>query len=176
MKSFDFADIRLLDSLFKTRFDTNRNYLVNLDSDRLLFPFRNEAAFFLLPPADKYYGGWESPTSALRGHFLGHFLSAAARIYATSRDSEIKKKADYIVEELEKCQQRNSNGYIGPIPEKYFDILDYLVDIERTIKDARSVGKELFDLMLEVASGGKTQNELIGYVGACDLWTIIPMT
>jgi altronate dehydratase large subunit len=60
--------------------------------------------------------------------------------------------------------------------EKYFDILDYLVDIERTIKDARSVGKELFDLMLEVASGRKTQNELVGYVGACDLWTVVPMT
>jgi altronate dehydratase large subunit len=41
--------------------------------------------------------------------------------------------------------------------DKYFDILDYL-------------------LMLEVASGRKTQNELIGYVGACDLWTVVPMT
>ena len=60
--------------------------------------------------------------------------------------------------------------------EKYFDILDYLVDIEKTITDVRSVGKELFDLILEVASGRKTQNELIGYVGACDLWTIVPMT
>jgi len=60
--------------------------------------------------------------------------------------------------------------------EKYFDILDYLVDIERTITDVRSVGKELFDLVLEVSSGRKTQNELIGYVGACDLWTVVPMT
>ena len=60
--------------------------------------------------------------------------------------------------------------------EKYFDILDYLVDIERTITDARSVGKELFDLILEVSSGRKTQNELLGYVGACDLWTVVPMT
>jgi altronate dehydratase large subunit len=60
--------------------------------------------------------------------------------------------------------------------EKYFDILDYLVDIERTITDVRGVGRELFDLVLEVASGRKTQNELIGYVGACDLWTVVPMT
>lgn len=60
--------------------------------------------------------------------------------------------------------------------EKYFDILDYLVDIEKTITDVRSVGKELFGLMLEVASGRKTQNELIGYVGAGDLWTVVPMT
>lgn len=60
--------------------------------------------------------------------------------------------------------------------EKYFDILDYLVDIERTITDVRNVGKELFDLILEVSSGRKTQNELIGYTGACDLWTVVPMT
>ena len=60
--------------------------------------------------------------------------------------------------------------------EKYFDILDYLVDIERTIADVRSVGQELFDLILEVSSGRKTQNELIGYTGACDLWTVVPMT
>jgi len=59
---------------------------------------------------------------------------------------------------------------------QYSDILDYLVDIERTITDVRSVGKELFELMLEVASGRKTQNELIGYTGACDLWTVVPMT
>ena len=60
--------------------------------------------------------------------------------------------------------------------EKYFDILDYLVDIEKTITDVRSIGEELLDLILEVASGRKTQSELIGYVGACDLWTIVPMT
>ncbi len=60
--------------------------------------------------------------------------------------------------------------------ERYFDILDYLVDIEKTITDVRNTGKELFDLILEVASGRKTQSELIGYVGACDLWTMVPMT
>ncbi len=56
------------------------------------------------------------------------------------------------------------------------DILDYLVDIDQAVTDIRGVGEELFNLILEVASGRKTQNELIGYTGACDLWTILPTT
>ena len=60
--------------------------------------------------------------------------------------------------------------------KKLPDILDYQVDIDRAITDIRRVGKELFKLMLEVASGRKTQSELIGYVYACDLWTLFPST
>ena len=59
---------------------------------------------------------------------------------------------------------------------KFPDILDYQVDIDRAITDIRSVGQELFNLILEVASGRKTQSELIGYVYACDLWTVVPTT
>ena len=59
---------------------------------------------------------------------------------------------------------------------KFPDILDYLVDIDRASIDIRGVGQELFNLMLEVASGRKTQSELIGYFYACDLWTIVPTT
>jgi altronate dehydratase large subunit len=58
---------------------------------------------------------------------------------------------------------------------KFPDILDYLVDIERAITDIRGVGEELFNLILEVASGRKTQCELIGYVSTCDIWTTVPM-
>lgn len=60
--------------------------------------------------------------------------------------------------------------------ERYPDILDYLIDIDRAVTDIRSVGQEVFNFILEVASGRMTQNELIGYVGACDLWTIVPTT
>lgn len=60
--------------------------------------------------------------------------------------------------------------------ERYPDILDYLIDIDRAVTDIRSVGQEVFNFILEVASGRMTQNELIGYVGACDLWTILPTT
>jgi len=59
---------------------------------------------------------------------------------------------------------------------KFPDILDYLVDIDRAIADIRSVGQELFNLMLEVASGRKPQSELIGYTCAQDVWALVPTT
>jgi len=58
--------------------------------------------------------------------------------------------------------------------QQYPDILDYLVDIDAAVTRLRDVGEELFKLILEVASGRRTQNEIIGYVGTCDLWRIAP--
>lgn len=152
IEDFDYNAVELLSSMFKERFDINRNYLLSLNVDSLLFPFRNEAAlghwtYSLahpdsvpksvlenLPPSKaqararkllgKPYDGWEHPTSPVRGAFLGHYLSACARIYATSRDNEMRSRAKYIVEELAKCQEQNGDGYVGPIPEKFFDILE----------------------------------------------------
>jgi len=144
IEAFNHSDVGLIESIFRTRFDINRNYLLSLDSDSLLFPFRSEAvlhhwsyhntvkdhlphslrSFTHADLSGEPYGGWEHPTCTQRGNFLGHYLSACARIYAISRDHEIKKKSDYIIEELAKCQQQNGNGYICPIPEKFFDIIE----------------------------------------------------
>ena len=57
---------------------------------------------------------------------------------------------------------------------KYPDILDYLVDIDTALSHLDEVGAELLVLIVEVASGRRTQNEIIGYTGTCDLWTIAP--
>lgn len=35
---------------------------------------------------DDFHWGWESPGNQLRGHFLGHWLSAAAYMYAETGD------------------------------------------------------------------------------------------
>ncbi len=45
---------------------------------RLLFNFRKTAG---LHTKAKPYGGWEHPKVELRGHFVGHYLSAAALMY-----------------------------------------------------------------------------------------------
>jgi uncharacterized protein len=71
-------------------------------------------------PGDIHWG-WESPTCQLRGHFLGHWLSAAAHITANTSDQEVKGKADYIVGELARCQRENGGEWIGSIPEKYLE-------------------------------------------------------
>ncbi len=46
-----------------------------LDPDRLLHSFRLTAG---LPSAAAPYGGWEGPEMEVRGHFVGHYLSALA--------------------------------------------------------------------------------------------------
>lgn len=55
----------------------NRKYMMDLRSENLLLNFNLEAGR-PTPPYEtgKTHGGWETPTCQLRGHFLGHWLSA----------------------------------------------------------------------------------------------------
>ena len=66
-------------------------------------------------------GAGETPTCQLRGHFLGHWLSAAAMRYHAVGDGEIKAKADAIVHQLALCQKENGGQWVGSIPEKYLN-------------------------------------------------------
>lgn len=117
-----FGHVRLLPGLFLSRANLNRQYMLSLKTENLLQNFYMEAG--LWNPAQKpecCHWGWESPTSQLRGHFLGHWLSAAAMYAANTADAEVKGKADYIVNELALCQKENGGEWIGSIPEKYLD-------------------------------------------------------
>lgn len=114
--------------IFRRRMDINRSYLLELDSQSLLQNFYLEAGIIMPdlqvvpdPEKTKLHWGWESPTCQLRGHFLGHWLSAAARLIASEKDMELKHKLDHIVSELARCQQRNGGEWVGSIPEKYLD-------------------------------------------------------
>ncbi len=95
----------------------NTAYMMNLDKDKLLLNFKLEAGRFC--EDTNIHGGWETPTCQLRGHFLGHWLSAAAMHYYASGDQEIKAKADAIVKELAICQVENGGEWVASIPEKY---------------------------------------------------------
>ena len=116
--------MRLLPGLFKKRFDINRRYVFSLQTHNLLQNHYMEAGLWapIGKPEDAHWG-WESPTCQIRGEFLGHWLSAAAHIYASTGDMEIKIKADIIVSEVARCQQENGGEWAGPIPEKYFEWL-----------------------------------------------------
>ena len=116
--------VKLLPGLVQQRSAINRSYLLSLRSERLLQNYYLEAGLWTVPgkPEDCHWG-WESPTCQLRGHFLGHWLSAAAHLYANRADLEIKGKADGIVAELGRCQAQNGGEWAGSIPEKYFQWL-----------------------------------------------------
>jgi len=112
--------VRLATGVLARRFALNRDYVASLDPAHLLQNFYWEAG--LRQTYDRNavgHWGWESPTCQVRGHFLGHWLSAAARIYATTADSEIKARADTVVAELGWCQRENGGEWVGSIPEKY---------------------------------------------------------
>lgn len=98
----------------------NRKYLMSLKDEHLLRNYELEAGRFTNRCIDtETMGGWESSTCQLRGHFLGHYLSAAAMYYNQTGDIEIKAKADAIVDELGRCQEDNGGEWAAGIPEKY---------------------------------------------------------
>jgi DUF1680 family protein len=120
---FELKDVRLLEGPFRAALMRDQAYLVSLDADRLLHMFRLTAG---LPSTAQPYGGWEDPKCELRGHSLGHYLSACALMFASTGDTGIKAKADYIVVELAKCQdalpkQGHHPGYISAFPESFID-------------------------------------------------------
>ena len=122
--------VRVLPGMFRRRMKLNEDYLMELDSLCLLQNFYFEAGIQLPdqqsvpdPAAAKLHWGWEAPSCQLRGHFLGHWLSAAAALCANEDRPQLKAKLDWIVSELARCQELNGGEWVGSIPEKYFALL-----------------------------------------------------
>lgn len=116
--AFRMSQVRLLPSVFADSQQANYGYLKRLDSDRLLHNFRINAG---LTSSAQPLGGWEKPDCELRGHFVGHYLSACALMYSSTGDKEIKAKGDALIAELAKCQQKLGGGYLSAFPTEYFD-------------------------------------------------------
>ncbi|WP_297094808.1 glycoside hydrolase family 127 protein [uncultured Draconibacterium sp.] len=108
---FDLSDVRLLDSEFKNAQEQDIAYLMALDPDRLLAPFLREAG---LEPKAESYPNWEN--TGLDGHIGGHYLTALSLMYASTGNTEMKERLDYMISELKRCQDANGNGYIGGVP------------------------------------------------------------
>ncbi|NRF93758.1 glycoside hydrolase family 127 protein [Paenibacillus frigoriresistens] len=124
VQAVPYGQIKLLPGLFQSRAKLNRSYVMSLNSVNLLQNFYTEANLYepmshVHEHWEPQHLGWESPACPLRGHFLGHWLSSAAKLYAATGDTEAKGKADWIVEELGRCQIQNGGEWAGSIPEKY---------------------------------------------------------
>jgi uncharacterized protein len=120
---FDLNEVKLLDSPFKAAQERDKAYLLSLDADRLLHMFRVTAG---LASNAKPYGGWEAPDIEVRGHTMGHYLSACALMYRNTGDATLKARTDYLVAELAKCQdalpkQGFNPGYLSAFPESFID-------------------------------------------------------
>jgi hypothetical protein len=120
---FPLADVRLLDGPFRDAMLRDQKYLLSLDSDRLLHNFRVNVH---LPSNARPLGGWEDPNCELRGHSVGHYLSAVSLMYASTGDIRFKQRADYLVAVLAECQSNSPaagfhEGYLSAFPESFID-------------------------------------------------------
>ncbi len=120
---FDLKDVRLLDGPFKHAMDLDIRYLKSLPPARLLRNFRVTAG---LPTDAEPLGGWEEPNCEVRGHFVGHYLTACAMAYRATGDTELKANADAVVAGMGECQARFPSGYLSAFPEAFFDRLEAL--------------------------------------------------
>lgn len=111
LQRFPATAVELLPGPFQQAQQTDKAYLLALDPDRLLAPYRLEAG---LPSKAERYGNWEN--TGLDGHIGGHYLSALALMYAATHDAQVQQRLTYMVEELARCQQQNPDGYLGGVP------------------------------------------------------------
>ena len=110
--TFPLSDVRLLNGPFKQRMEMDEQYMLKLNMDRLLAPYLKSAG---LKPKAPQYKGWES--TKLAGAFGGQYLSGLSLMYAATGNPELKERVDYMVGQLQKCQQAVGTGYIGGIPD-----------------------------------------------------------
>ncbi|TPG49405.1 glycoside hydrolase family 127 protein [Sphingomonas glacialis] len=118
LQPFDIADVTLLESPFLHAQRMTEAYLLALEPDRLLHNFRVNAGLAAKAPV---YGGWESePIWAdinCQGHTLGHYLSACALAYRSTRDARFKQRIEHIASELAQCQKASNSGLVCAFPD-----------------------------------------------------------
>ena len=88
--------------------DLDINHLLSLDVRQQLYNYRDTYGL----PTDGYpiADGWDSPTTKLKGHGSGHYMSAMAMAYASCNDPVkrqlLKANLRTMVDELRRCQER----------------------------------------------------------------------
>lgn len=118
---FSPSEVVLNSSWIKQREAMNTTYLHQLDPERLLHNFKVNAG---LSSSAKPLEGWESPECGLRGHFVGHYLSACATLIAKDGDALLSNRISYMIDELAVCQQKMGGKYLSAFPESEFESLE----------------------------------------------------
>ncbi|KQT22522.1 glycosyl hydrolase [Chryseobacterium sp. Leaf405] len=108
---FPLNKVHLSESVFSKAMQTDENYIMSMDADRLLAPYLKEAG---LNPKKENYPNWEN--TGLDGHIGGHYISALSLMYASTGDAKVKQRLDYMIDELKRCQNISGNGYLSGVP------------------------------------------------------------
>jgi DUF1680 family protein len=168
LKPFPLSAVRLGDGPFREAHLANVAYLKRLPLDRLLHTFRINAgiASNAVP-----LGGWEAPDGELRGHFMGHYLSACALGYAGSGDEELKQRGDALVAALAECQAKlDQGGYLSAYPVEFYDRLQKTGRVWAPFYTMHKMLAGLYDMHTE-AGNRQALVVMTGMCGWVDQWT-----
>lgn len=171
LQPLEYGNVKLLWSTFSNRYEANKKYLASLKTENLVRGHYIEAGLWAAPEFVKdIHWGWESPQCQLKGHFVGHWLWAAAHIYAATGDEEFKAKADKIVAEIAKCQEENGDGWAGSIPPKF---LDWVVRGKYVWAPHYVIHKNMFGLleMYKLAGNQQALDILVKWADWFHKWT-----
>ena len=88
--------------------DLDIRTILSWDVSQQLYNYRD--TYCLPTDGYKVADGWDSPTTKLKGHGSGHYMSALAFAYASASDptqkAELRKRITRMVNELRECQER----------------------------------------------------------------------
>ena len=113
--------------------ETNLDFMMGLDKDRLLYNYRRIAGLDT-KGVQSYGGTWISPESNGAGQFEAHYVTALAKASRTMPDyryhsESVTDRLTYMVTEMKKCRDAfaakypNESGYFGAITTENFDVL-----------------------------------------------------
>ena len=114
IRDINLSQVTIKDSYQVNSFNKEIDYLKAFDLDKLVAGFLETKG--LTPKAQKY-SGWED--TEIKGHTLGHYLTAVSQAYGSTQDAELLQRLDYILGELKNAQLEN--GYLSAFEESLFD-------------------------------------------------------
>ncbi len=111
---FNMNEVAVSDAYIDNALQKELSYLKSFDADKLVAGFLEVND---MTPKKEKYKGWE--VTEIRGHSLGHYMTAVAQAVAQTGDIELKEKLIYIVDQLSLAQLKS--GYLSAFPEILFD-------------------------------------------------------
>lgn len=123
VECFDLKDVKLLPGRVRDNLERDSAWMVSIPAAQLLHSFRTNAGVYAGLEGGyesvAKLGGWESLDCDLRGHTMGHMLSALGLMYAATGAEVFKAKGDSLVNGLNEVQQAlGESGYLSAFPEE----------------------------------------------------------
>jgi uncharacterized protein len=120
LEQLSYAQVELLDGVFREQFDHNHKLFLDLDEDGLLKPFRQREGL-AAPGPDM--GGWYDNSDDFNpahnfhgfipGHSFGQYLSGLARAYAVTGSRPTQEKVRRLVRGFAETVSASGKFYVG---------------------------------------------------------------